>query len=270
MARCYAAHSDFFGKLYVTRNHPLGKQSVLVHVVPNLSCRRSVDNKDPLKKGFDADHRGDFATAAAEFKPLAEHGDVRAQVMLGIYYGKGSGVTKDSAASAMWFRTAAAQGDAGGQYEVGMIYYLGTGVAKDDAQAASWFRKSAAQGNEPSQYMLGSMYEDGNGVPVDLAQATEWYRKAATQGSTIAMENLGQFYASGKGVRQDIVAAYALYLLAVEKPIPGNIDKQQQGLDEKEWKRLMAQMTREQISDGDALNNEMQQVGVIKALDAHK
>ena len=48
-----------------------------------------------LAGGIAALERNDFATAAKEFKPLAEKGDVNAQLQLGYLYYHGKGVKQD-------------------------------------------------------------------------------------------------------------------------------------------------------------------------------
>lgn len=54
-------------------------------------------------RGYEAYQSGDFVTAMREWKPLANQGDVDAQVQLGFMYDKGQGVPLDHAAVAKWF-----------------------------------------------------------------------------------------------------------------------------------------------------------------------
>lgn len=53
---------------------------------------------------------GDHAGAYAEWQPLAEAGDARAQYSLGVMHQKGLGRPKDAAGAAAWFERAAKQG----------------------------------------------------------------------------------------------------------------------------------------------------------------
>jgi len=69
----------------------------------------------PYEDGVAAANRGDHATALKFWEPLAEHGDAKAQVNLGVLYQYGRGVPQDYAAAHMWFTLAAAQGDANAQ-----------------------------------------------------------------------------------------------------------------------------------------------------------
>ena len=86
---------------------------------------------------------GDYAKAMAEFKPLAQQGDAKAQ------------------------------------YFTGFLYHRGYGIDRDDAQAAGWFRKAADQGDSLAQFYLGKMYEKGEGVDKDLTQAHLWLSLSA-------------------------------------------------------------------------------------------
>ena len=97
--------------------------------------------------GFDeavqAYESGDYAKAMAEFKPLAEQGDPKAQYAIGSFYHYGYGVKMDQAEAARWFRMAADHGDALSQYYLGMIYQKGDGVEGDLVAAHMWFSLSA-------------------------------------------------------------------------------------------------------------------------------
>ena len=99
-----------------------------------------------FQDGVAAYERGDYTTAFREFKTLAEQGNAKAQLALGL------------------------------------MYELGRGVPRDDAEAVKWYRKAAEQGYARAQNNLGLMYGEGQGVPQDYAEAVKWYRKAAEQG----------------------------------------------------------------------------------------
>ena len=61
--------------------------------------------------GKDAYDAGDYATAYAEWLPLARQGNAAAQNSLGVLYDEGRGVVRDLAEAARWFHKAADQGD---------------------------------------------------------------------------------------------------------------------------------------------------------------
>ena len=174
-----------------------------------------------FEEGLQAYKNGDYATAAREWLPLAQQGDVRAQFLLGALYAQGHGVPQDYGAAAQWFRQAAEQGHVGAQYNLGVRYHEGRGVPRDPAQAAEWFRRAAQQGFARAQYNLGVLYASGDGVPRDASQAARWFRRAADQEEPKAQYNLGLFYVEGVGVPQDYGEAYVWFTLAAARMPPG-------------------------------------------------
>ena len=78
------------------------------------------------------------------------------------------------------FSKAAEQGDADAQILLGITYYYGQGVTQDYAEAVKWYRKAAEQGNPYAQNHLGVMYERNKGVPQDYIEAHKWYNLAAS------------------------------------------------------------------------------------------
>ena len=94
--------------------------------------------------------QGNYATAIAGFRKLAERGNVSAQYNLGLIYEDGR-VPKDDKQAMFWYRKAAEQGDAIAQRNLGVMYEDGQGVPKDDKQAVFWYRKAAEQGNARAQ-----------------------------------------------------------------------------------------------------------------------
>ena len=63
-----------------------------------------------FQAGYDAHERGDYETALAEFRPVAEQGDAKAQSNLGLMYANGEGVPQDLEEAHRWMSQAAAQG----------------------------------------------------------------------------------------------------------------------------------------------------------------
>lgn len=87
---------------------------------------------------------GDYATALAEFRLLADQGKPEAQYFVGLFYHNGFGVPRDQTESAKWFLKAARQGDQRSQYYMGIMAEKGQGVAKDPVAAHMWLSLSAA------------------------------------------------------------------------------------------------------------------------------
>jgi uncharacterized protein len=97
-------------------------------------------------KGWVAFQKGDYATALAEWKPLAEQGVVVAQYNLGLMYQHGNGVPLDGKQAVKWYSLAAEKGFGGAQYKLGWMYYRGNGVPLDYMKAYMWFSIAASLG----------------------------------------------------------------------------------------------------------------------------
>ena len=177
-----------------------------------------------FQAGLAAYDRGDYATAAREFRPLAEQGFTEVQFILGTMYYIGQGVPQDYAEAVKWFQLAAKQGDAGAQFGLGGMFYHGQGVPQDYAAAVKWYRLAAKQGVASAQFGLGAMYNNGQGVAQNYAEALKWYWKAAEQGKPSAQINLGVMYQFGQGVPQDYVQAHKWYNLAASR-LPSGEDR---------------------------------------------
>jgi hypothetical protein len=229
--------------------------------------------------GYAAYQRGDFARALAEWQPLAEAGDPKAQFNLGVMYDEGKGVVRDRAMTIAWWQKAAAQGmplalhnlahlllgggdgappDYGkarayleqasklglarSQYTLGKIYEYGLGTGRDDAKAIELYKLSAEHGFDRAQYNLGKMYRDGRGVPKDQAAAARWFRAAAEQGYGKAQSHYGRRLATGEGVARDDVEAYKWTALAADQGV---------AVARENLAALKARMTADQIAEAE-------------------
>jgi hypothetical protein len=97
--------------------------------------------------GLDAFNKGDYTTAAKEWRPLADAGDPVAQFNLGLLYVDGHGVPQSDAEAVNWFRRAAEQDYTPAQHNLGAMYGTGQGVKRDYVQAYKWLNICAAKGN---------------------------------------------------------------------------------------------------------------------------
>ena len=107
-----------------------------------------------INKGINAYHRGDYATALNNLKPLAEQGHVDAQKMLGWLYQNGYGVIQNYKAAMKWYKLAAEQGDAAAHSNLGAMYGDGLGVTQDNIRAYMWWHIAASQGIEDAKWNL--------------------------------------------------------------------------------------------------------------------
>lgn len=141
---------------------------------------------DSLADGLAAYDRKDYAKAAALLRPLAEAGDVEAQIRMGTLSLYGRGVPESDAAAFDWFSKAAAQGNREGQFQLGNLYAFGLGVPKSetdpDRKAAEWYFEAARRGHPAAQYSLGILFLTGKGVEQSNPEAMKWMRRAAEAG----------------------------------------------------------------------------------------
>jgi len=141
-----------------------------------------------FEKGMAAAQAGDFATALAEWKPLAEAGEARAQFNMAVLYDNGYGVEKDLTEAEKWFRLAAEQGLAMAQYNLGFMYAAGRGVERDVEEAAKWYWQAAEQGMPVAQYNLATLFISPRSLPQDYVNAYMWLEIAAALGYMKAAE----------------------------------------------------------------------------------
>jgi hypothetical protein len=98
--------------------------------------------------GLTAYQKGDFVTAAKEWRPIAEQGDAAVQFNLGLLYLDGQGVPLDLDQAVKWFNRSAEQGYDKAQLNLGALYSVGKGVRRDYVQAYKWLNICASTGNQ--------------------------------------------------------------------------------------------------------------------------
>jgi TPR repeat protein len=86
---------------------------------------------------------GEYTRAVHLFRPLAEKGNVKAQLQLGIMYDMGLGVSQDYQEALKWYRKAAKQGLPQAQFNLGVMYAMGQGVPPDSIRAHMWYNVAA-------------------------------------------------------------------------------------------------------------------------------
>jgi uncharacterized protein len=194
------------------RNVPILLVSSLLLSIPPCSAASAATTD----RAVQAMQQGDFETALAELRPLAEKSDPNAQFLLGMLYDAGHGVAQDPSVAASWYRKAAEQQHPVAQLFLGVLLYSGQGVKQDYAEAAHWFRAPAQSGNDEAQFYLGSMYASGHGVEKDDSEAIRWLTQSASQRNTRAMGMLATELFSRSRDEQDLVDAYVWSHLAAE------------------------------------------------------
>ena len=107
----------------------------------------SVSSAADFATGLNAYKKGDYVTAAKEWRPLADQGDPAVQFNLGLLYLDGQGVPQVLDQAVKWFNRSAEQGYDKAQLNLGALYATGKGVKRDYVQAYKWLNICSSQGN---------------------------------------------------------------------------------------------------------------------------
>jgi hypothetical protein len=153
--------------------------------------------------GAAAYDKGDYAAALAEWTAMANAGDARSQLGLGVLYESGRGLpAPDLPQAVAWYRAAAAQGSAPAQNNLAMLYATGRGVPLNPVMAGELWHVAAAAGYPLAQFNLALAYDRGFGMPRDYDSAARWYAEAGNRGVGDAAFALSELYRTGRGVPQ--------------------------------------------------------------------
>jgi TPR repeat protein len=158
-------------------------------------------------------------------RDLAEKGQARAQVDLGLLYARGIGVEKDYATALQWLQRAAAQDTPRALFYMGVMYERGYGVPRDYTTALGWYRRAAAKNLPQAEIAVARFYAEGLGIERDPAQRVTWLMRAANHGGPQAEFILGNIYRRGIDVTQDLPTAAQWYQRAVlEDFVPAEVE----------------------------------------------
>jgi localization factor PodJL len=154
------------------------------------------------------------AALAAHIATLADSGNPKAELLLGLRYLDGIETPMNEAEAAKWLERAAGKGEAIAAYRVGTLFERGHGVPADASKAMHWYALAARLGNRKAMHNLAVAYAEGSGTPKDLTQAAQWFSKAAALGLRDSEFNLAVLYERGMGVQQSLIDAYKWYAIA--------------------------------------------------------
>ena len=173
----------------------------------------SLRGRETIENARAAAAHGDFASAIALLRPLAEAGNREAQYELGFL-----ALTECESISgreAFSLFTKAAQAG-----HVEAMYHLATFPAfiaepfrspLSDEETWQWLMRAAEGGSVQAQRDAGASLATGDWregrVPRDLPAAVAWYRRAADAGHPVAQYNLASMLAEGEGCDRDVSAA---------------------------------------------------------------
>jgi TPR repeat protein len=156
------------------------------------------------------------ATPLDRLSALANAGNPKAQLLIGLKYYNGDGTAANLPEAAKWIARAANARDAMAEYWLGVLYEHGEGLPADATQSLRWYQGAAGQGNRQAMHNLGIAYAQGAGTNKDYAQAARWFAKAAALGLVNSQFNLAVLYERGEGVPQSLTDAYKWYAIAAE------------------------------------------------------
>ena len=161
------------------------------------AAEQAAFDRQYLERGLAAYYQGDYSSAAALLKPLADKGVSRAQFRIAYMHFLGRGFPENRNEADRIIRAAlpaiqafAAEGRAWAQSDLGSLYEDGLVLPRDYKEAFFWYRASAEQGYAGAQTNLGILYARGLGVSSSRRTAIEWFEKAAAQGDSAAVRNL--------------------------------------------------------------------------------
>lgn len=97
---------------------------------------------------------GKRAAAVSSLRTLAQQGDVKAMVMMGMLSQEGVETEADLPQAFEWFQKAAAKGDADAMVKMAAYYRDGIWVDVNPAESISWLRKAKAAGSREAAWLL--------------------------------------------------------------------------------------------------------------------
>lgn len=133
---------------------------------------------DAATAGMEAYRRGDYTTALAKLKHVAERGHGPACVIVGRIYLDGQGVAKDASLAAHYFERGSIQGDPLAASYLGDLYSAGNGVAKNGELAIRYWRLAGHLGEPLAAHNLGVELWHGIDVPANKPLAFRWLEAA--------------------------------------------------------------------------------------------
>ncbi len=148
-----------------------------------------------LEDGIDAYNKQDYSTAFNEFHTLAETGDAKAQLMLGLMFDNALGTVRDYKQAFYWYKQSAEKSNKRAQFNVAEMLAMGQGTDQNMKQAVEWYTRAAEAGFAEAQYKLGLALGHADGTKQNLIEAYKWLDIAGNQdveGSEIALKALDE------------------------------------------------------------------------------
>jgi len=163
--------------------------------------------KEPVSEKVSLAKKGDESDKAyfARIMPIAERGDVEAQISVAeaYFYGRGTATNREEAVQ--WYSRAAAAGEPAAQASLGFCALNGYGCEKNPQKAVKLFSLAAEQGHLSAMTDLAYCLLHGIGIEKDPDKGFRKAKTAAERGYPRAQAMVGECYLDGRGVPPDPV-----------------------------------------------------------------
>ena len=141
-----------------------------------------------VKAGIDAWQRGDYVSAVAIWRPLAQAGDADASFNLGQAYRLGRGVLVDLGTAQTWLERAAQKDHLDAQTTLGLLLFQNG----NQAEGLRWLKSASESGDPRAMLVYGTALFNGDSVPQDPVLGYAYVSRAAAQGLEPARNTLAQ------------------------------------------------------------------------------
>ena len=141
-----------------------------------------------VKAGIDAWQRGDYVSAVAIWRPLAEAGDPDASFNMGQAYRLGRGVLVDLSTAQTWLERAAQKDHIDAQATLGLLLFQNG----NQADGLKWLKLAAEKGDARALLVYGTALFNGDGVAQDPVLGYAYVSRSAAQGLEPAKNTLAQ------------------------------------------------------------------------------
>ena len=141
-----------------------------------------------VKAGIDAWQRGDYVSAVAIWRPLAQAGDADASFNLGQAYRLGRGVLVDLGTAQTWLERAAQKDHLDAQTTLGLLLFQNG----NQAEGLRWLKSASESGDPRAMLVYGTALFNGDSVPQDPVRGYAYVSRAAAQGLEPARNTLAQ------------------------------------------------------------------------------
>lgn len=142
---------------------------------------KSISEKE-YQKGYKAYNEHRYTEAVEHLQKAAKNGYSEAQVLLGLCYANGDGISRNVDEAVQWFRKAAEQNNLQAQFRLGLCYLVGIGVNPREEEALYWLQKAAEQVNHEAQVSLGDFYYNKGKTLENFSESLKWYQKSEETG----------------------------------------------------------------------------------------